>query len=113
MAMERRNRLILSAKWFVVGIDKWRGVNEYNKTLPRVKQIPTMFEMAAYSDENLEKFWRSVDFEHPQIRRMNGTFDPNDYWENVVLDGVNTRELFENGQLEEWIRDGKVTRGAG
>lgn len=113
MAMERRNRLILSAKWWVVGINKWRGIEDYNKTLPRVKQIPTMFELATYTDEELEAMWRSVDFEHPNIRQMNGTIDPNDYWENPVLGGVNVRELSEKGELTQWIIDGKVTKGAG
>lgn len=101
MAMERRNRLILSVKWFVVGIQKWRGVDEYNKTVPRVKQIPSMYELAAYTDDELETWWRSLWPEHPQIWRKDGELDPVDYWENPILGGRNIRQMWEQGWRPE------------
>jgi len=105
MAMERRNRLILSAKWWIVGIDKWRGIEAYNQSLPPHKKIPTQNELANYTNEQLEQFWRSIHFEHPQIHKMNGTLDPNEYWENPVLGGRNMRTLWEEGKLEDAIKE--------
>ena len=97
MANERRNRLILSLKWFVVGITKWRGVNEYNKTVPRIKQVPSMYELATYTDDELETWWRSIWPEHPQIWRKDGELDPVDNWETPVIGGRNIREMWEQG----------------
>lgn len=97
MAMERRNRLILTAKYDIVGVEKWRGVEEYNKTIPREKQIPTMFEIANYTAEEQELLWRSVVYEHPPIYKMNGEIDPTMYWENPVITGRNIREMWESG----------------
>jgi len=97
MAMERRSRLILSLKWFVVGIQKWHGVDDYNKTVPRIKQVPSMYELATYTDDDLETWWRSIHPEHPQIWRMDKELDPVDYWENPILGGRNIREMWEQG----------------
>src|SRR3972149_2146859 len=40
-AMERRNRLILQAKWHWAGRDNWKGVEAYNTTVQLSKKIPT------------------------------------------------------------------------
>jgi hypothetical protein len=105
LAMERRNRLILTAKWDVVGIDGWRGVNEYNKTVPPEKKIPSMFEIANYTTDEQDLFAHSVVYEHPPIYKMNGEVDPTLFWENPIITGHNVREMWESGWRPDKDKD--------
>lgn len=85
-AYNARNRLLLEAKWYWVGIDKWVDVDYYNKEQAKAgQQIPTMFELAWWSEEKLDKFAASVDMEHPQIYQMDGKGPGNENWsiENI------------------------------
>lgn len=94
-ALERRNRLILCAKWTVVGIENWRGVEAYNETVPVEKRIPSLNELSNYTDEELGVIWRSVSPEHDVIFKRNGMVDPNTVWMNPILVGYDTRAKFK------------------
>jgi hypothetical protein len=98
-ALERRSRLILSAKWWWVGRADWKGAEAYNATVPVEKQIPSMNLLMNYTDTELETFWRSIHPEHPQIRRQSNTIDHNDYWENPIIVGYSTRDKVEAGEM--------------
>ena len=95
-AMERRNRLILQAKWHWAGRDNWKGVEAYNTTVQLSKKIPTRFELMNYTDDELQKFWRSVCPEHPRIWQMDGRLDPNDFWDNPIVTGYDSRKKFQD-----------------
>lgn len=66
-AYNARNRLLLEAKWYWVGRGKWIGVDVYNVACEPERRIPTMFELAWWSEEYLLKFAQSVNMEHPYI----------------------------------------------
>lgn len=74
-----RNRLLLEAKWYWCGRDDWQGVDEWNKQNP-IMAIPTIFELAWWSDQRLEDFAESVNMEHPQILIKDGQDSGNTDW---------------------------------
>jgi hypothetical protein len=64
-----RNRLLLEAKWYWVGIEDWMGVDHYNAEIAaHHERIPGAIELAGWSEEMHNQFVASVDLEHPQIR---------------------------------------------
>jgi len=81
-AVNARNRLVLEAKWYWVGRDRWHGVQHYNqdcRVLPD-RRIPGMFELSWWSEDRLNAFTKSVDHEHPQIRLRGGDDPGNLNW---------------------------------
>ncbi|MBD3260192.1 MAG: hypothetical protein GF334_00680 [Candidatus Altiarchaeales archaeon] len=80
-AYNARNRLLLEAKWWWIGIDFWQGVDYYNQhQATKTTKIPTMFELAWWSEDKLTKFAESVDMEHPQIYIRNDQQPGNADW---------------------------------
>ena len=79
-AYNARNRLLLEAKWYWVGRGKWDNVDVYNVTCDKDRCIPTMFELAWWSEETLNRFANSVNMEHPQILLKDGQGTGNENW---------------------------------
>jgi len=83
-AYNARNRLVLEAKWYWVGRDKWQGVDAYNRNCALEERIPGMFELSWWAEERLNAFTASVDHEHPQIRLTGGDDPGNLKWQMPV-----------------------------
>lgn len=81
-AYNARNRLLLEAKWHWAGRDGWRGVENWNEQNPE-RKIPSMFELAWYSETRLDKFAEGVNMEHPQILIKDGQDSGNVDWEFI------------------------------
>lgn len=79
-AYNARNRLLLEAKWYWVGIERWGGVAVYNTVCADDRQIPTMFELGWWAEERLNSFADSVMMEHPQILLKDGQGTGNENW---------------------------------
>jgi len=80
-AYNARNRLLLEAKWYWVGRAKWQGVDHYNELqAEHGKEIPTMFELAWWSEDKLNRFAASIDMEHPQIYELADKGPGNEEW---------------------------------
>lgn len=79
-AYNARNRLVLEAKWYWVGRDRWQGVEAYNETASRERRIPGLFELNWWSEERLEALTVSVNHEHPQIMLRGGNDPGNLDW---------------------------------
>jgi len=79
-AYNARNRLLLEAKWYWVGRGNWLGIDAYNIACDPLKRIPTMFELAWWSEEYLLKFAHSVNMEHPYILLKDGQGTGNETW---------------------------------
>lgn len=75
-----RNRILLEAKWWWVGIKDWQGVDIYNVNVPPSRRIPTVFELAWWSEDRLNAFADTVNMEHPQICMTDG-HTGNEGWE--------------------------------
>lgn len=79
IAYNARNRLILEAKWYWCGRGKWAGVESWNVNNPE-RRIPTVFELAFWDEQRLERFAKSVNMEHPQILIKDGQDSGNINW---------------------------------
>jgi hypothetical protein len=86
-AYNARNRLLLEAKWWWVGRENWQGIDHYNKKAPPEVRIPTMFELAWWSEDRLNAFADSVNHEHPQILLDAGMGAGNEKWRIPYLEG--------------------------
>lgn len=95
-ALKKRNKLIYDFKWWLIGRDKWQGVEAYNATVPIEKRIPTVNQIIAYSDEDQELFQSQVSVEHHRIWMKDSRKNPNlETWENPVITGIRTRDIWE------------------
>lgn len=94
-AIKKRNKLIHDVKWYIVGRDKWQGVEIYNLSVPIEKRIPTINQLVSYSNEDQDRFNQSVSPEHHPIWVKDGHENPNFVWKNPVIVGYSTREEFE------------------
>lgn len=94
-AAKKRNKLILDFKWHLVGRERWAGVECYNSSASLEKRIPTINQLASYSNEQQEAFGQSVSPEHHQIWVKDHHDNPNLVWMNPVIVGYSTREKFE------------------
>jgi hypothetical protein len=71
------NRLTLAIKWYKVGRDDWKGKAAYNDSVLERLRIPTGFDLASYSQEQLQRLIDSVELELPWFCEDG---DPNAYW---------------------------------
>jgi len=80
-AYSARNKLLLDMKWHEIGRKKWYGLGIYNKKAPPERRIPTVYELAAMTTEELKRFTSSVNMELAEIVGKN----PNEGWVNPVV----------------------------
>ena len=80
-----RNKLLLDTKWYGVGREEWRGVDVYNAGVPPEGQIPSIFDLAWYGEEELKVFADSVELELHWILTGAGRENSNLAWKNPVV----------------------------
>lgn len=78
-----RNHLLLDVKWQRVGRAGWKGVEWYNEQVWEAGRIPTMFELASYSQDELKLFTDSVESE---LYEFIGGWSRNLTWKNPVVE---------------------------
>jgi len=76
-----RNHLLLDVKWRKVGRKDWKGLEWYNGQVSLGERIPTMFELAGYSREQLQMFSDSVETEMWEFKKDTGNLT----WQNPVV----------------------------
>jgi hypothetical protein len=83
-AYNARNRLLLEAKWYWVGRGDWAGVDAYNRRCKPDCRIPTMFELAWWPEDVLNRFADSVNHEQPRILLKDGQGTGNENWRFTI-----------------------------
>jgi len=71
-----RNKLLMDIKWHI-GHNDWKGVDAYNKTQPDEKKIPTLYDLAGFSEQQSKLFCESIETE--MTRFIHGD-NPNHSW---------------------------------
>jgi hypothetical protein len=94
-AAKKRNKLILDFKWYLVGRDRWEGADRYNASVSVERRIPTINQLAAYSNVQQDIFGQSISPEHHQIWVKDGHENPNLVWMNPLIVGYSTRDEFD------------------